>query len=282
MLGGAAAFGLTAFAPPLAAAPFASSRISVVVRGQGPDAILIHGVDSSRDVWSGTIAALPGYRWHLVQISGFAGVPAGGNAQGRVVAPAAAEIARYIAEAKLIRPAIIGHSMGGTIALMLAARYPGRVGKAMVVDMLPAPAGLLGGTASGLGPLADRLSEMFTATPEGRNTFASLMTMFGGSANAAPDRRSDPDVTARALQELARIDMTPELAKIAVPLTVIYATPAPGGSIDPARVAQNYRDAYAQAKAAKLVGVANSGHMIMYDRPTEFRAALRTFLATRP
>ena len=147
--------------------------------------------------------------------------------------------------------------------------------------MLPAPAGLVGGTAGGMAPIADRLSEMFTATPEGRNAFASLMTMFGGSANAAPGKRSDPDVTARALHELAGIDMTSELAKIAAPLTVVYATPAPGGSIDPARVAQTYRGAYAPAKAAKLVRIANSGHMIMYDRPAEFRAALRTFLAPR-
>src|SRR3546814_12890155 len=90
---------------------------------------------------------MPGYVDHLVQVAGFAGTPAGGNASGKVVAPVAAEIARYIDEANLRTPALIGHSMGGTLAMMIAARHPAAVGRVMGVDMLPAPAGLLGSGA---------------------------------------------------------------------------------------------------------------------------------------
>jgi pimeloyl-ACP methyl ester carboxylesterase len=58
----------------------------------------------------------PGRRYHVVQLNGFAGLPVGGAAQGPVAAPAAEEIARYIREAGLKKPAVIGHSMGGTMA----------------------------------------------------------------------------------------------------------------------------------------------------------------------
>ena len=34
---------------------------------------------------------------------------------------------------------LIGHSMGGTLTTLIAARNPGLVGKAMIVDMLPQP-----------------------------------------------------------------------------------------------------------------------------------------------
>src|SRR6218665_1217777 len=126
------------------AAPFASTRFTVAVRGSGRDVILIPGLSAGRNVWSGMVRAVPGYRYHLIQVSGFAGDPARGNARGAVVAPLAAELARYIRESGLRRPAIIGHSMGGTLAMLLAADHPRSVGRVMVVDMVPAPAALFG------------------------------------------------------------------------------------------------------------------------------------------
>src|SRR3982751_4929229 len=123
--------------PGTPAANFPSQRIGVTVIGTGPDVVLIPGLSSTPAVWASTMAALPGYRYHLIHVSGFAGRPAGANAQGNYLAPVAEEIARYIREAHLDHPAVVGHSMGGSWTIMLAARHPELVGKAMVVDMLP-------------------------------------------------------------------------------------------------------------------------------------------------
>src|SRR3569623_363961 len=141
--------------PVAAAAAFAPTRFAVEVIGSGPDVILIPGLTASKNVWRPAVAAVPGYRYHIIQVAGFAGAPARGNEQGAVVAPLADEIARYIAANRLDHPAVVGHSMGGTLALMIAARYPARVGKVMVVDMLPQPAELLGASASGIRGFAD-------------------------------------------------------------------------------------------------------------------------------
>ena len=274
----ALALGLAACAPSaLEAAPFQPKRFSVVVKGAGPDVILIPGLTASRDIWSGTVAAMPGYRYHLVQVSGFAGSPSGGNASGNVVAPVAEEISRYIAANKLQRPAIVGHSMGGTVAIMVAARHPGRVGKAMVVDMLPQPAGLVGSSASGVRGIAESLRGL-SATPGGRRLVESVIGMLSGSAKV--DSRSDPDVVARATHELALTDLTPELPKITAPLTVVYATPARSDYVDPADITRQYRLAYTGARTAKLVPIANSGHMIMYEQPRAFYAAFESFLGS--
>src|SRR5688572_33472954 len=102
-----------------AARPFAPTRFSVQVAGSGPDVILIPGLAGSREVWRGTAAGVPGYRYHFVQVAGFAGAPARGNAKGQVVRPLAEEIARYIAANRLDRPALVGHSMGGSVAMMV-------------------------------------------------------------------------------------------------------------------------------------------------------------------
>jgi len=256
--------------PAPAVKPFAPTRFSVTVQGTGPDVILIPGLTGSREVWKGSVAALPGYRYHLVQVAGFAGTPARGNAKGNVVAPLAEEVARYIHSRGLRRPAIVGHSMGGTVAMMVAARHPSLAGKVMVVDMLPQPAGILGGDAAGMRGLADSLRDL-SASPGGRRLVESAIRLFGN-----PEGGADPDVTARATHELALTDLTAELPRIAAPLTVVYA------SLDPSRRAADdgrYRAAYARKRGVKLVRIDDSGHMIMYDQPARFRAELKSFLA---
>ena len=138
VLGGLAA--LAGSALPFKAAAlgaFSSDRITVTVEGKGDDVILMSGVGSSPRIWRDLIPAVPNHRYHLVQISGFAGQPARGNASGLLGAPAAEEVARYIATARLSRPAVIGHSLGGLIGLMLASRHPDSLSRLMVVDVRP-------------------------------------------------------------------------------------------------------------------------------------------------
>ena len=102
---------------------------------------------------------------------------------------------------------------------------------------------------------------------------SSAIRMFGNED--ADVRPSDPDLVARATQELALTDLTAALPRIQAPLTVVYA------ALDETRRAgidRAYRAGSAGKKGATLVRIDNSGHMIMYDQPTRFRAALKTFL----
>ena len=262
-------------------------RISVATEGKGSDVVLIHGLNSSPRVWRELIAAQPNHRYHLVQIAGFAGRPSGANADGTVSAPVADEVARYIAANGLNKPAVIGHSMGGTIGLMLAARHPESLSKLMVVDMVPFLGTLFGPpgtTAQSVKPVADGwLAQSRAAAPEARRARAEaslngMIDTVAMRAGAMDDSLgSDPDVSARAMHELIVTDLTPELARITVPTTVLYITPKAPGLTDE-KIDALYKMAYTPLKGAKLKRIPASAHFIMWDQPAVFQAEVKSFL----
>lgn len=273
---------------PAPRAAFASERLSVEVVGSGPDVVLVPGLSSSPDVWRSTIEAVPGYRYHLVHVAGFAGKPAGANASGPVVEPVAEEIARYIREAGLARPAIVGHSLGGAWAMMVAARHPDLVGRAMVVDMMPFMGAMFGGptaTPESLKPIAERLrTGIATAEVEARRkqieqTIAGMVrTEALRSGIVGHSLASDPAASAQAMYDLIVADLRPDVARIKVPLTVLYVTPA-GAPVTDAQIEQYYAMSYAGAPQAVLKRIPDSYHFIMLDAPDRFRSELKAFLA---
>src|SRR5947209_5738690 len=76
-------------------------------------------------------------------------------------------------EARLSRPAVIGHSLGGSIGLMLAARHPDLVGRLMVVDMPPFVGvmfGPPGATPESVRAVADQIRARILSEPPGSPT----------------------------------------------------------------------------------------------------------------
>jgi pimeloyl-ACP methyl ester carboxylesterase len=223
-----------------------------------------------------------------VQMNGFGGTPIGGNMSGLVAAPVAEEIARYIAEAGLDRPAIIGHSMGGHVALAIAARHPASVSKVMVVDMVPFMGSMFGGPAAtpeSVRPIADqyrdRLSSL-TGTAREQAVAATIATMIkteGRRAEAVKHSLdSDAGMSARAMHELISTDLRPELVNIKVPVTVLYVR-SPAAPLTDEQMDAVYRAAYANVPQAKLMRVPDAYHFIMWDAPARFADEVRTFLA---
>lgn len=266
---------------------FSSDRITVETRGAGPDIVLIPGMNSSRDVWNGVADSLAGrYRLHLVQLNGFAGLPAGANAEGPVSAPVAEEIARYIAAAGLSKPAVVGHSMGGTIVLMLAARHPDLVGRVMVVDMPPFLGVMFGGmpaTPESVRPIADSIRTAMLAAPPGAPTMFELMapTMTRvdslKAALIAGSKGSNLATTANAFHELIVTDLRPELLRITMPMTVLYVIP-PNAPMPPDQLEAAVKGSYATVPNLQIVRVADSYHFIQFDQPGRVVAELEALM----
>ena len=272
-------------------ANFESGRFHVRVDGpQHPvgDIILIPGLSSSPEVWDGLTEQLKGrYRVHRIHIQGFAGAPAEDNAAGNVSAPVAEDLACYIAEQGLNKPAVIGHSMGGTIGMMLAARHPDSVGKLMVVDMVPfmgAMFGPPGTTAESVVPMADQIHAGMLASSDEQYQAQAAASVTGmintESLRAGPLRdtaRSDRTVSSNAFRELVVTDLRPEIGRITAPTEVLYV------KFNDPRMTPEITDAIYQASFANLPGatltrIADSAHFIMLDQPARFAAEVNAFL----
>jgi len=279
---------LVARPPAARAAAFQPTRFSVTVEGSGPDLILIPGLTSSRHVWDQAVAGLGGhYRVHRIQVAGFGGEPARGNAEGPVLAPVVEEIHAYIAANRLRRPMVAGHSVGGLMTLMLAQRHPADVSRALIVDTLPFYGVLFGpeATPASIAPqvsgLRDSIAGMTDEVWRVQQAAAGARlasTTEGREQLLRDSMASDRGVVARALYEDAVTDMRPSLPGIRTPLTVVYA-------VNPFATEAAYgrlmRTGYAAAPDVRLVAVEPSYHFIMLDQPARFQQVLADFLAGR-
>ena len=281
--------GIALLVAPSHAAGFAPTRFTVTDEGTvgKPDVLLIPGLSSGRSVWDAEAKLLgPNYRLHLVQVDGFAGAPAGPNASGPVIAPIVEELHGYIALGGM-HPVVIGHSLGGLMALMLADKYPADVRKMVIVDTLPyyavifspdatveavkpqaeaMKAQLLGMSADQFAVMAPMMAAQMVKNPEGQKEVAA--------SSIATDRA----VMVNAMAEDLETDMRPEVAHIKTPTLMLFAVDTSAAQPDPAKYEAMVRGGYQPMPNVTLVKVDGSRHFIMYDQPEKFDAAVEGFL----
>ena len=268
-------------------AAFASDRLSVEVIGSGPDVVLIPGLASSREVWRPLATRLAAtHRVHLVQLAGFAGEP-WSHGDGPFVEPAVIELARYVAEAGLETPAVIGHSMGALLGLRLAQTHPEAVGRLMSVDSLPFFSALYGPTATAetARPFAEQARAAMVATTDPTARRAQGEATAAGMARDPAARTqivewtttSDVHAVASAMADVMTTDARPGLAAMKIPVTALYATDAAGGP-PPAMVQAMWEREYASLPGVTLIRVDGSRHFIMADQPERFGELVDEFL----
>lgn len=113
-----------------------SYPFDIKISGQGKQSIIfIPGFASSGEVWNETKSTYEkDFTCYTLTMAGFAGVKPQANA---TFENWETSIASYIKENKIDKPIIIGHSMGGGLALAIASDYPDLIDKIIVVDALP-------------------------------------------------------------------------------------------------------------------------------------------------
>lgn len=263
-----------------------SAMLAVERHGEGEPLVLIHGLATTREIWSRVVPALSRTRCVVtLDVPGFGqSRPAGPGFELEAVAD---RIARGLAGRGVEGPFdLLGHSLGAGIALTLAATRPRAVRRLV----LAAPAGLaaypepavrlLSGAVNGL--LAARRSlAPLTDLPWGRRLL--LLTAVADAAALPPtqarllvEASAGARRSSEALATIASADLRSLLERTPAPLGLIW------GERDrtvPTRIA---RAITAARPDAKLELIRAAGHVAMVEQPEAFVAALEALLASLP
>ena len=276
----------TADSPALETASFTSDRIAVETQGNGPDVVLIHGLAGHRDVWAEVADSLDEtYQLHLVQVKGFGGAPAEANATAPVASPVAEEIARYLRETELDSAAVIGHSLGGSIGMMLAARHPELVGKLMLVDAPPFIGAALAPPGSGeeaVAAMANQFRDSILAAPAAGGLLERMVATMVRDEDDRQKlveyaRASDRATVANAFHEAIVTDLRPELPRIKAALTALYVVPT-GQPMSVEEFDRAMRAMFSNAPQVRLVRIDSSNHYLHLDQPGRFVSEVRSFM----
>ena len=260
------------------------AHISVVEMGAGSPVVLIPGLSTPRAVWDGVAPKLAErHKVYLVQVNGFAGDAPGPNLQAGLLEGVVADLHSYLAEHKAAPARVIGHSMGGLVALMLAKAHPGDTAAVMTVDALPYVGAIFvpGATVAQLEPQAKGMRDQMVASFGKPNAGNAATARAMALTPAAQEKisgwmaKTDSRVSGEALYEDLTTDLRPEMGSIATPITLVmpYSQAMPKERAEPF-----YRAEYGKAPNLTLVPVADSGHFVMLDQPQAFAAAVERFV----
>ena len=275
---------LLVFAIPLGARA-AEPDFDVKVFGNGRAFVMIPGLSSSMDVWDDAARRYGvQFRAYRFTLAGFAGVkPLSGSFIDRNVAA----IKAYAEKNDIRNAVIMGHSVGGIIALKLAAEAPERFTSVIVVDILP----FLGGASFGAkdatqaAAITERYKkEMVAMTPADfmaqQHKQISLLVNHPekGDMLARWLKGSDASTIIEATCELYANDFRPTLSKIRGPVLVIYPWD-PGSNLPASTIDAIYLGQYAGLAHKTLKRIDNSRHFVMLDQRDAFFRAVDDFLS---
>ncbi len=244
------------------------------VYGKGKPVILLHGWLGSWGLWQETMTYLgQSYRTYALDFWGFG--ESGRKLDTYQVDDFINLVDQFMDKLGIVSAPLVGHSMGGTVSLSVALRYPERVEKVVIIGS----------------PIVGS-SLAFPLKLAGQRVIAFLLfSLFGvfraGMRVASPFICRDPnfpdmmdrDLSRTTLESflnsiasLRRTDLRPALHQINVPVMGMF------GDRDNIVHPRQWQPLLAGVPSARIERFKNAGHFIMLDEPQPFQAKLKDFL----
>ncbi|HOU44255.1 MAG TPA: alpha/beta hydrolase [Anaerolineaceae bacterium] len=245
------------------------------VFGRGRPVILLHGWLGSWGLWQETMSFLGqnNYRTYALDFWGFG--ESGRKLDTYQVKDFVALVDQFMDKLGIISCPLVGHSMGGTVSLLVAMNYPERVQKVTVVGSpikgtsLAFPLKL-----AGYPLVANFLFTFFGAF----RRVMKVASRFISRDPRFPDMM-DKDLSSLTLKSfllsiasLHRTDLRPNLHNLSIPVLGMYGD---RDNIVSPREWKTLSDGYPAARTARFK---TAGHFIMLDEPRDFMNTLKGFL----
>ena len=257
------------------------ARVRYVRKGSGPPVVLIHGFASSMYTWKDLLPALAaGHDVVAIDLPAFGGSPIPRPADGTVYPAVVLALMDHLG---LERAALVGNSLGGSIAVAVAAAHPERVSRLVLIDsagfnfeVRDRPWLLRLMSAPGAAAIAERLPVRKRLVAAGlRQVFFhdELVTGERIDEYAAPMLR--PGALRASAEVLASTapDFAALTARVRAPTLVIWGR-------DDQWIPLEHADRFTRAIAGATAVVLDAcGHLPQEEKPAEVAALVRAFLA---
>lgn len=258
----------------------------------GPAILLVHGLGSNLLVWRKTVDALArDHRVVAIDLPGY-----GRSSKKNYpysMAFFADVVDRVIARLGLDRPVVIGHSMGGQIAMTHALRFPKR-SRALV---LAAPAGFETFEPGEGQWLVEVVSKEFIKATPPETLYANVANTFAGDVPDealflyahrvqiidGPEFDAYAYANARSVRAMVKGPVFERLPEIEVPVLVVFGAEdklIPNQALHGGTTQEVAERATRRLPKARLVLLPGAGHLLQLERPTPWVGAVRHFLAT--
>lgn len=235
-------------------------RIHWAEAGEGDDAlVLLHGLSGSARWWARNIRALSArYRVLVPDVIGFgrSRLPA---SRLPSVPEVAGVLAQWVQLAAGEAAHVVGHSMGGQLAVHLAARSPDCVRRLALVDSAGLPR-----------PLTPRnvMRFAYEVAPPRRWGDPTFLPVIVGDALAA-----GPWTLLRAVRHILGDDVRPLLGQLRQPTLLLW------GEHDAIIPVEHGEEMRRSIPGSRLLVLSGAYHNPMVDRPDDFNQALLAFLS---
>lgn len=231
--------------------------------------VFIHGSGDSARTWDPLIARLPGYECLALNLPGHGDRIDRPGPPVMSVGDYADAVRAALARRELAGVTLVGHSLGGAIALRMALEYPALVGRIVLVGtgarMRVLPAILEAAKSSVRADVARAHREL------GRLAFAPEHEAQADAYIAAMEPFA-PGVYGRDLAACDAFDMMADLARIEQPALIVTGE---SDRLTPPKYAAYLRD---HLENAHLALIPAAGHYAQVEAPDAVAAAIREWL----
>jgi pimeloyl-ACP methyl ester carboxylesterase len=258
---------------------------------RGRPLILVPGLASGSWVWEGTVRALSAdYTLYVLTLPGFDGRPAAGEQPFETARTA---VEKLIAQRKLAKPVLVGHSLGGILGFAVAEDQPQALAGVVSIDGLP----VFPGTEDFPPPqrtqqaatMRTRLGTIpagaFAAQQQGYMRTIGVLDMDRADELAKLTGRSDPASVGRYTADVLALDLRPGLKTITAPVLVLapyFDLDSQQQGLTEAGKLDYYRTLLDGVPNLQLLPIAPARHFAMFDQPEKVNAAIRAFLRNLP
>ncbi len=257
-----------------------TSSFKAEIRGSGNAVLMLPGFTCPGEVWDETLSNITlDHEYHLITYAGFGDVPPIDMPWYSTIKD---ELLEYIDQHGLDRITLIGHSMGGNLAVDLAASIPDKISKIILVDAIPCMRELMmpGVTADQVQYDSPYNHQMLGMNEE---AFEQMAGMMADNMTNSPDKKellktwvlnTDRETYVYGYTDLLKLDLRESLKDITSPVLILGA-PFPDEEV----VMRNFSNQYDNLSDKTILIAPDSKHFVMFDAPEWFYEKVNAFLA---